>query len=186
MFELCSCKSLDDEDMALVRSLVLDKEVDINLTNSDDLCPLILLCSSNKSDSLLTCLDHLLLRGSTLDVNAQDKFGLKVLSVVCISYSGSKLLDIIRLLLGSGINLEWDALSETLVNLTLYNHDHPDFVAIFRLFIESGVEEDEINDRLRPLQEKLALAPDGDVNFSKLESIMGLLEEYRIVVHKND
>ena len=186
MFELCSRKSLDDEDMALVRSLVLDKEVDINLTNSDDLCPLILLCSSNKSDSLLTCLDHLLLRGSTLDVNAQDKFGLKVLSVVCISYSGSKLLDIIRLLLGSGINLEWDAFSETLVHLTLYNHDHPDFVAIFRLFIESGVEQDESNGRLRLLQEKLALAPDGDVTFSRLENIMALLEEFRIIVHKKD
>jgi len=102
----------------------------------------------------------------------------------------SKLLDIIRLFIQRGISVRatsksgWGVLSQALINLSFNNHDHPDFVAIVRFLLESGIssmdEDDNKELRLGLLREKIA---GGDVSLSNVDNVMRLLEEYRIIVN---
>jgi len=104
---LCSRSSLDLSEFNRFAKLVMDKSVNINHPNENCYTPLLLLCRSNTSDTLIDCIQTLLKRYS-VDVSYQVKDGihkgLNSLIAVCIFYQSQHLAKIVRLLLQQGID----------------------------------------------------------------------------------
>jgi len=134
--------------MVHFRQLALDAEVDVNcINNSQGFTPLLLLCSSNKSDSLFHSIQSLLER-STLNVNARDKEGWGALSYLCLfNDKNSKFPDIIQQLFDKGMEIsvtssqEWETLSQTALNLSLYHSNYPHVGVIIRQLLEMGIKK---------------------------------------------
>jgi len=189
--ELCSRESLEEEDIALFRELAMDIEVDVNLPCLTNPCPLLRVCSSNRSENLFDCVEGLLQRA--LDIRVNDSNNWNALIIVCMSNGSSKLLDIVRLFVERGISVRatsksgWSVLSQAVINLSLNNHDHPDFLAIVRFLLESGIRsmDDDGNKELRLslLQQKMDSETGGDGRLSNLDNMMRLLEEYLVIVN---
>ena len=102
----------------------------------------MLLCSSNKSDSLIPCITVFLQREAT-DVNAKDRDGMSVLSSLCFHSSGKLILEGVRLLLThKGIDLTstnnngWTALHALVCN---YTGDIPNLLDVVRELLNAGV-----------------------------------------------
>ena len=140
---MCGQQSLDKEQRARFSQLALDKALDVNCTKrNNNQTPLLLLCRSNKSDSLIPCITALIQREAT-DVNAKDSAGMSVLSSLCFHSSGKLILEGVRLLLGNkGIDLTsvnnngWTALHALIFN---YNRDIPNFLEVVRELLDAGV-----------------------------------------------
>ena len=189
--KLCTYESLNEAGIVRFRDLTLDAEVDVNcINNSNGFTPLLLVCSSNRSDSLFDCVNSLLERNE-ININIKDQGGWGVLSFVCL-FNGSnrKLPDIIRLLLDYGIEIStatsqgWSALSQAVLNLSYYHCNHPDLITIVHQLLERGIHtldtsnSDKCN-RIHILREKLVFV---DLGFTNYDAMVDLLEEYRSVV----
>ena len=177
--------------IARFRQLVSDLQVNINYTKGfKGFTPLLLVCFSNRSESLFICVDTLLGRPD-ININFRNKDECSALSLVAIfNGNNQKLPEIIRLFLQRGIDLNpmssygWDALSRSLLSLSFYHCNHPELVSIVRLLLEYGISFLKINSndkmaKLRNLREKLIFL---DLGFTNVETMIDLLKEYRIIV----
>jgi ankyrin repeat protein len=182
---------LNEANIILFRQLALDADVDVNcINNSNGFTPLLLVCSSNRSDSLFDCINSLLER-NTINVNAKDQGGWGVVSFVCL-FNGNnrKLPDIIKMLLENGIEMctattqGWSALSQAVLNLSYYHCNHPELITIVHKILERGINALDTSigdkfDRIRILREKLIFV---DLGFINYDAMVDLLEEYHSMV----
>ena len=115
LVDLCSHFFIPPADLTRFGELVMDKAVNVNCVNVNLYSPLLLLCSHNKSDTLI-CIQTLLKRHS-VDVSFQGPKHYNALIAICSSYNGQHLVEIVQLLLQRGIEIDaieseshWNAL----------------------------------------------------------------------------
>ena len=191
--KLCSCENLDQMGIARLSEIVSDVNVNINCINCRGLTPLLLVCFFNRSEHLFDCI-QILLQRTEINVNSRNKDDWNALSVVCL-FNGNniKLPDIIHLFLQKEIELNptnsygWDALSRAVISLSFYHCNHPEFVSIVQHILEYGIfalntNTEDKNNRLCTLREKMVFL---DLGFTNIETMVDLLEEYRIIVAIN-
>lgn len=189
--KLCTYESLNESGIVRFRELAMDSEVDVNcINNSNGFTPLLLICSSNRSDSLFDCI-NILLERNAININVKDQGGWGALSFVCL-FNGSnrKLPDIIRLLLDYGIEIStttsqgWSALSQAELNLSYYHCSQPNLITIVHQLLERGINtldtsSTDKGNRIRILRDKLVFV---DLGFTNYDSMVQLLEEYRAIL----
>ena len=107
---MCVKENLDSNSIQRLDELAKDKEIDLN-NQSDELnrTPLLLICTSNQSDSLCQCVESLL-ENHTIDVNIRDNNNSNALTVLCKHYRRTKLFYLAQVLIRRKINV---AIQET-------------------------------------------------------------------------
>ena len=116
----------------------MDEMVNPNCTDCQGLTPLLFLTWSNKSDSLLNCL-QILLQRKDIDVNTRDKSGQwNAIMNVCRHYSGEKLPEIVILLLERGADVDDENTNALILVCTNYKQE-AGLLQLVRLFLRHNI-----------------------------------------------
>ena len=117
--ELCSRPHLNKDSVDRFRQLTSDQDLNHDCTDDHGNTPLLLLCRNNQDDSLYKHV-QCLLESKRVYPNLTGMDGVNSLSAVCLNYGGKCLLEVVKLLVRRGINVN---------NTSLYG-----FNALFSLF----------------------------------------------------
>ena len=133
-----------------LRALLQRRSVDVNVTEGEGWNRLMMACIHHKDVASLLDIITLLLDHGT-DVNTIADDGRNALHILCCRPLSKgfvpNLFAIVNLLLQAGSNVDVTGMdgSNSLIALATNHYDHPDFLPILRLLIESGINVNSVS-----------------------------------------
>lgn len=149
---LCEQEILNADHLASLRQLATDKKVEINCCcRNTHNTPLIALCRSNRSDSLLPAL-KILLACKTLDLTLRNHSGHNALTSLCRYNQHLNLIECVRLLVNKGIDLSAkDNYGRIALHLLCEFYRGENLIEVARLLISEKVDSADLKKSLRIL-----------------------------------
>jgi len=140
-----ACRHHQSNNLLKIVLLLLEKDIDVHVTDEFGDNAIMVLCANYKHDDLIHIVRLLVERGIDLNLT-KVKLGWNAMVYLCYNYSGANLVDIVSLLLDheSKVNLEGNR-NDNALTAACASYNHESLIKVVRLLLQHEIDVNWVN-----------------------------------------